>query len=369
MIAYLKKAIEQKAGFPLDSVSACRKLEKILYANGLLVSYSTLNRLFSENRLPSKSRTETLNLLSRFAGYPGFQQFEREQLNLSIQQEAYLSNELTIKALLFNNDFKTAIDLYVDVLREFPEFMPEISNVIGNSIYNDAKFKPQHLQYLLNRERTPPYFMESFVLEDDLNGLYTWSINNLDYRFKFEAEKSTFASLFQKRKEYLQGNFPDLNYPETHNLNYHLLSRFYELELLEKHFRQSAPLKEFVHERTHTILDALSASNCEHHKLAFVGRWCRALLYTRTYPYLKDHLRWKECCLVAFFVNYENLEFKAPIFTSLQLNFPDKLPFEFYWNNRWETARLESELILALRFQKKLTINRYKKALNFKISI
>ena len=47
MLDSLKKALEQKIGLKLESVKACRKLEKILLEEGIYLSDTTLTRIFS----------------------------------------------------------------------------------------------------------------------------------------------------------------------------------------------------------------------------------------------------------------------------------------------------------------------------------
>ena len=135
MIPFLKKALEKKVGFQLNTVSAYRKLEKILYAAGIQVSYSTLNRMFSDETKSINPRLETLNLLSRFLGFISFEELENQHLSTSKRDELYLANEFAIKSLLLNDEFRTAIDIYLDIMDEFREYHPEITQVIGNSFF------------------------------------------------------------------------------------------------------------------------------------------------------------------------------------------------------------------------------------------
>ena len=369
MIPFLKKALEKKVGFQLNTVSAYRKLEKILYAAGIQVSYSTLNRMFSDETKSINPRLETLNLLSRFLGFISFEELENQHLSTSKRDELYLANEFAIKSLLLNDEFRTAIDIYLDIMDEFREYHPEITQVIGNSFFRDTEFKANDLEYLLSRERIAPYFLEHYVREDDLNGFYAWSIQNMEFRSEFDEEKVIFKNLYLKRKDYLKGNYSDLEKLDYQHLNFHLQSRYFELELMEQHFKKAADLTDFVRERTETILDIVKTKEKDHDKLVLMGRWCRALLYTKSYVCLKDHQSWKDNCYRAFCCNYENLEYKAPIYTFLKLNFNFSLPLDFYWKNRWETSKIESELILSIGFQNDRAINSYKKVLKINYPI
>ena len=82
----LKGALEQKIGFEINSIAACRRLEVLLINKGHYVSYTTLSRIFGLAKINTHARPSTLDELARYLGYTDYGSFleinnEREESN------------------------------------------------------------------------------------------------------------------------------------------------------------------------------------------------------------------------------------------------------------------------------------------------
>ena len=162
MFYNLRKALEQKVGFELDSVRAFRRLEVLLYEKRVAVSYSTLNRIFNPN-YQVNPRNETLDLLSNFLGFKNFKVFELEHQNKIIKDELYFEKELELNSYLLNNDFDSAIDLYLDCQKSNQLLFQNFTQILGQIIFNRTDFDQNLLQKIIKKETRPPYFLEYFV--------------------------------------------------------------------------------------------------------------------------------------------------------------------------------------------------------------
>ncbi len=367
MIGYLKKELEKKAGFRLDTVSAFRKFEKILYANGIQVSYSTLNRLFSETNTTIKPRVETLNLLSKYLGYRDFDDLEFSTFSEIKKDELYFKYELELKSLLLNKEYKTAIDLYLELRNELGSYHTDFTQIMGKAIFNNVDFDHSNLAYLLEKEVKAPFFLEYFVNEDDIRGHYRNALQNMDFQSENPLEKELFKSFYLCRKNLLNQKLfelPEVNYL---HINYHLQARYFELLLLNKFIVTKTGLENFVLEMTEKVIELLNKYNNGLAKLVITGRWCRALCYTGTYGILCYSDDWKQQCINSFMDSHENIEFKAPIYAFLKLNYGLNLPLDFYKTNRWENALVESEMIISMALKNEKAVRKFQKLLNIKL--
>lgn len=367
MVQHLKKALEQKTGFPLNTVSSFRRMEKLLYANGIQVSYSTLNRLFSDNKPSVTPRMETLNLLSRYLGFGSFDEFEYFSFSRIRQDELYFKTEFEIKSLLLNDDYISAIDYYLDFGSSLHEYHADLAQIIGKSIFNAEIFQAKALEYLLSKEKNAPFFLEFFVSEDDLMGHYRHALLNMEYQSEFKEEKELFKSLYLNRKDLLNGTLLELPEIDHKNINYHLQARYFELLLLNKYNSSRDNIEDYVMELTEQVLALTAAYNNTLATLVIVGRFCRALCYTNSYNCLKNHEKWRLECIRAFNSFHENVEYKAPIYAVLKLCHELNLSLDFYKHNRWENALVESELIISLALSNTKAVKKYRDFLKIKM--
>lgn len=358
----LRKLLEEKVGFELTTVKSFRKLEKLLYAESIAVSYSTLNRMFNP-AYQVQPRIETLNLLSRYLGFSDYKHFEEERNNESIKDELYFAKELELKAYILNNDFESAVSLYQDCLQYDEKLYTGLTQVLGLALFNTPDFDIKKLEYLLTQQAAPPYFMEYFVYEDDYYGHYQKALTEIDYDNHDAGSKSVFKTLFTQRKKILSGEKIDFNEFQIQEDNYHLQSRFFELKLYHLLSRGEA-VADYIMQTTHYIIRYFNESKDWYRSLFYVGRWCRALVYTHQFPLTKDIDTWPLVCLSVFYSPLDNIEFKAPVFAYLKLAEQEQLPFYFYKKNQWENAILESQLLMSLGLGNKKAAAVYSKKLN-----
>lgn len=367
MVQHLKKALEQKIGFPLDTVSSFRRMERLLYTNGIQVSYSTLNRLFSDNKPSVTPRRETLNLLSRYLGYGSFDEFEYFSFSRIRQEELYFKTEFEIKSLLLNQDYISAIDYYLDFGPSLNEYHADLAQIIGKSIFNAENFQAKTLEYLLSREKNAPFFLEFFVSEDDLKGHYRFALLNMDYESEYKEEKEIFKSLYFARKDLLNGKVRDLPQIDFNKVNYHLQARYFELQLLHEYITNKDNIENYIQELAEKVLALTAVYNNTLATLVIVGRFCRALCYINSFHCLKNHEKWRLECITAFNSFHENVEFKAPVYAVLKLCYEMNLPLDFYKHNRWENAIVESELIISLALSNIKAVKRYQNLMDIKL--
>lgn len=342
----LKKALEEEVGYDLNTVKACRKLEKLLYAKNIHVSYSTLNRMFNP-AYQSQPRAETLNLLSQFLSYSSYHDFEDSAHEKAVKDELYFSKELEIKAYLLNNDYKSAIDLYLESFDYDENLYTGLTQILGNALFNTKNFDQKKLEYLLHQQASPPYFLEYFVYEDDLFGHYQQSLNSVTSSNTTQQDNQLFYSLFKQRKSILKGDKINFEELDTLPLNYHLRSRYFELKLYHL-LKTNQPVDDYIYETSQFIIDLYENNKDSYRNLFYVGRWCRALIYSHQFHLLQPLEAWIALCTTAFYSPVDNIEFKAPIYSFLKLVKNLQLPLDFYKLNRWENAVVESQYILSI---------------------
>ena len=362
MFYNLRKALEEKIGFELNTVKACRKLEKVLYAENIHVSYSTLNRMFNP-AYQSQPRKETLNLLSQFLKYTSYDHFEDKTNEKAVIDELYFSKELEIKAYLLNNDFKSAIDLYLESFHYDENLYTGLTQILGHALFNSKDFDRKQLVYLLHNQASPPYFLEYFVYEDDLYGHYQQSLDEIANSEGNHKENQLFNTLFKQRKNILKGEKVDFVELNTQPLNYHLHSRYFELKLY--HLLQTGqPTHDYIRQTTQFIIDLYNKKKDYYRNLFYVGRWCRALVYSHQFHLLQPLEAWNTLCMSAFYFPVDNIEFKAPIYSFLKLVKNLQLPLDFYKLNRWENAVVESQYILSIGLGNQKARTAFSKKLN-----
>jgi hypothetical protein len=360
MIDKLKTSIEQKVGFQIDSVRACRKLEQILYNRGFFVSYTTISRIFSVAKIVSSPRDETLNLLSKFLGYESFIHFSEVKSKLDEMESEYVRHVLKLKSLLLLGQYYEAIDEIDQIKKIAPSKYLYHSQFLGKSIFGNHQRDEKLISYLLNKDFGNLNFQEFFVFEDDPYGHFTWALEHINSTNK-SSDRELFENLFILRKNLLNGKKPKSKIEIGNNAHYHLQSRFFEIEILknEPEFKLDELLSE--------IIEIVRKLDDNEAKLAYVGRACRGIVYTNNYGICAKNDSWKEVCLSTFNCPIINLEFKAPIYTFLKKAYYETLALDFFINNNWENAIVESQLIISMAFDDIPVIKNYSKFLGIKL--
>jgi hypothetical protein len=360
-LTQLKSALEQHVDFQINSIAACRRLEQLLIKQGHYVSYTTLSRIFSLAKINTHARSSTLDELTRYLGYNDYDSFlevndEREESNRK-KMEALLE----VESLFLANNERAAIRRLMKIKSETPKVFAYTSQFVGNYLFGSQKEHSQALEELLQYEHYTLDFLQLFVFEDDPYGHYANLLNQLAKRQSNNLELLQFSELFKQRKE-LMLSTKKMN-PLFHKqdlTHFHLKSRSLELELLANIHSNKSILIE-----TDTILQLIIDWKEADFALAYVGRWCRGLIYTNRYEVLKYHLAWKEQCISLLQIQEVNKEFQAPIYTFLALTHGYHGSLAFMYKGDWENAKLESKLLLSLAFQQHDAFKIYKRLLGY----
>ena len=339
----LKNYLETKVGFSISTVSACRRLEKILYDASFFVSYSSLSRIFLPEKQKHETRISTLDVLSNFLSYVGYEQFcnhikhENSTLMLGsrLKVESYLQQEKGLQLVDYLNElyYKNS-DMLLDLF-ELPL----------NYFFETVRYPNETMDYFLSRKDLSLHFFKHFVLEDDNYDHYQNALASLSKIYIDSMELYYFNLLYTGRKELLKGNnFSKINsFAFDFSHHYHLNSRYLEIQLFRSNHSES-----FIIDKTNEIL--FNLSNPEHPDLplAYVGRWCRGLIYTNQYLVLRNHLVWKSKCKEFMTMSYVNKEFHSVIYAFLVLTYGYEGPAYFIRSNSWTSSKIESNMLLCL---------------------
>ena len=357
MVNKLKTALEQKAGLKLDSLKACRKMEKMLYERGFFVSYTTLSRIFSVARISAQPRGETLNLLSKFLGFDSFDAYLEYELTSGEASEAFIRKSLELKSHLLLGNFTDAID-GIDSLKALnPEKSQLFNQYLCNKVFGTENRDTDLIKYLLNKDFSNGNLQNYFVYEDDPFGHFQWSLENVGNNKEKSPDRLCFEELFKCRKKIIQGHKSTALPQVDENLHFELHSRYLELLILKCRSQ-----KDLIKVLESVIFSAVLNSE-ETCKLSYAGRACRGLLYLKKIGFLKKMERWRLFCLEAFGMAQQNLELKAPIFAMLKIVYGENLPLDFFAAYHSENTLIESQMFLSMAFDEQEAVENYKKYL------
>lgn len=339
----LKNYIEKKVGFSISSVSSCRRLEKILYKGSFFVSYSSLSRIFLPEKQKHETRISTLDILSNFLGYYDYEQF-RTHINHE-HSTFMLSARLEVASFLQQEKGRQLVDYLNELYIEKSEAMSDLFELPLNYFFDSKHYPKAIMDYFLIHKDLSLHFFKHFVLEDDNYGHYQRTLSSLSRIYNDSMELYYFNLLYTGRKELLKGNnfnkIDSFAFDFSHH--YHLNSRYLEIQLFRSNHSES-----FIIDKTNEIL--FNLSNPEHPDLplAYVGRWCRGLIYTNQYLVLRNHLVWKSKCKEFMTMSYVNKEFHSVIYAFLVLTYGYEGPAYFIWSNSWTSSKVESHMLLCL---------------------
>jgi hypothetical protein len=356
----LKGALEQKIGFEINSIASCRRLEALLINKGHYVSYTTLSRIFGLAKINTHARPSTLDELTRYLGYTDYSSFleinnEREESNRK-KMEALLS----VESLFLADNERGAIRQLMKLKREQPKAFGYTSQFAGNYLFGSQKEHSLAFQELLQHQDYALDLLQLFVFEDDPYGHYAKLLKQLSIQQSTNLELSQFSELFGQRKALLVGHKKQLTFRTQDVSHFHLKSRSLELELLTK-----SVSKDEIQHNTDYIIHEIRLENDVEKAFAYVGRWCRGLIYTEQYHLLQDHIAWREQCLALLEIREINKEFQAVIYTFLALTYGYHGSLAFMYNGEWENAKLESKLLLSLAFKQHDAFKIYKRLLGY----
>jgi hypothetical protein len=356
----LKAALEQKIGFEINSIASCRRLETLLINKGHYVSYTTLSRIFGLAKINTLARPSTLDELTRYLGYTDYSHFleinnEREASNRK-KMEALLS----IESLFLSGDELGAIRQLMKFKREEPKVFGYTSQFVGNYLFGSPKEHSLAFQELLQYQDYTLDLLQLFVFEDDPYGHYSKLLKQLSIQQSTNLELSQFSELFVQRKMLLHGNKKQVAFRSQDFSHFHLKSRSLELELMA-----TTLTKKEIDYHTEFIIHEIRLDNNAEKSFAYVGRWCRGLIYSQQYQHLQEHATWKEQCIALLQIREVNKEFQAIIYTFLALTYGYHGSLAFVYNGEWENAKLESKLLLSLAFKQHDAFKIYKRLLGY----
>lgn len=356
----LKSALEQHVGFQINSIAACRRLEQLLIKQGYYVSYTTLSRIFGLAKINTNARPSTLDELVALLGYEDYSSFLEIQNQLASFRRLNLENQLVIEVLLGSGKERAAIDHLLSLHENYPTLYKLQSQTLALHLFGKEKPSTDGVDYLLSHKDLSYELFQFFVFEDDPYDHYQHALTKLIKLHQSSEDLLVFQNVFTMRKDILKGNKLLAN-PSIHqSAHYHLISRTFELELL-----QNKVPRKTIRSRTDEILHRITDWKEADFALAFVGRWCRGLIYTEQYHLLQDHITWKEQCIALLQIQEINKEFQAVIYTFLALTYGYHGSLAFIYNGEWENAKLESKLLLSLAFKQHDAFKIYKRLLGY----
>jgi len=360
-ILSLKSHIERKIGFRIDSISGCRRLEALMKSNGIYVSYTTLSRILGLAKISANPRIGTLNELSLFIGFEDYYSFcnfykENEDFN-----RIKLISGLELDVLLKNNEEKKAIDSWIKMKDEYPSVFAYNSQFICRHLFGRPERIDENIDYLLSHDEIALEILQLFVYEDDPYGHYDITLKRLVQSNKSLDELEVFYNLFHARKTILKGNKSKINLHINDNLHFHLISRFYEIELLLKKLSD----KEII-ERTNRIISLVQIENDSDKSFAYIGRWCRGLIMTDKNNLLENNSAWKQKCLLLVEKKDGNMEFQVIIYCFLILTYKVSSSLDFMQRGQWGNAKIESNLMFSKAFGKTEAHQFFKEVLGYK---
>lgn len=356
----LKSKLEIQIGFRIDSIASCRRLEQLLYDKGFFVSYTTLSRMFGLASISSKARSSTFDVLTNFLGFDNYHQFDlafSEKENVNREKVA---SGLELEALLIRNEPIKAIDYLISLKKTFPSVFLYNSQIVCKYLFGHVNSSKKNIDYLLSFEDSSLEILQFFVYEDDPFGHYGAALKRLYNQKNESSELLLFGQLFHARKDVLKGSKKKFHYKPSSLSNFHLSSRALEINLLTNQIKRNG-----IIQQSEEILFLLSNEKNLEVAFAYVGRWCRGLIYTEKYLLLTHHSAWKEQCIALIQTKEINKEFQAIIYTFLTLTYGYIPSLDFMFQNNWENAKIESQLLLSLAFKNKTAFETYKKSLGY----
>lgn len=169
-IKLLREAVEEKYACPLKTTTDFEELSgKIsLVLNNVTVSASTLKRMWSYVNDSHKTRTHTLNILSRYVGYENFKTFVKEMKSSIKFNSSFFSADQVV-----SSELETGTELMIGWapdrllrLRYLGDSLYEVLEAANSKLMAGDRFMtgsllkeyPLYLPYIIrNGVKTPPF--------------------------------------------------------------------------------------------------------------------------------------------------------------------------------------------------------------------
>jgi hypothetical protein len=360
-IYFIKSALEKKVGFRVDTISACRKLERILKMEGTYVSYTTLSRIFGIASFSSQARESTLNELSRFLGFEDAAHLITHHNDQNALNQVKIASRLELEALLLQQQGVKAIDYLMSLKTDYPSVFRYNSQFVCKYLFDKTDRSSYDIQHLLSYTESTFEILQHFVYEDDPHAHFSRTLAELSKLKTQDHDLYVFYQLFDTRKKLLRGERIEEDLADLPLVHYHSESRMDEINLLSRRLSMQK-----ITERTEEILNEISHSNDLDEQFARIGRWCRGLLLTSNEQVLKSNASWKAKCIELIHRNVFNIEFQVIISVFLMRVYHYEPPLNFMFKSTWENAKIESQMLLALGFNKSGAFNTFKGFLGYK---
>jgi hypothetical protein len=359
-IYYIKSALEKKVGFRIDTISACRRLERMLQVEGIYVSYTTLSRIFGIASITSQARHATLNELSRFLGFNGAEQLQLHHNDQNALNQVKISSRLELEALMLRQQGVQAIDYLMTLKSDHPSVFRYNSQFVCKYLFDKTDHSTSDIKHLLSYTDSTFEILQHFVYEDDPHALFSKTLAELSALKSKDENITVFHRLFETRKKLLRGECIKTDLADLPLHHYHSVSRMDEIKLLSRHFSTTK-----IKDRTAEILNEISLSNDMDEQFARIGRWCRGLLLSSNEHLLKTNAAWKSKCIELIHLNVFNIEFQVIISVFLMRVYHYEPPLGFMFKSTWENAKIESQMLLALGFNKSSAFYTFKGFLGY----
>jgi hypothetical protein len=360
VITQLKAEIENKIGFRLDSIAACRRFEQTLINQNLYVSYTTLSRIFGLAFISANPRSSTLDELVHFLGYQDYNSFIQTHSEKEALNRTNIESQLVLDSMLLSGNEINAVEHLLELRETSPAIYKIQTQTLASHFFGNKIPAKEGIRHLIDIEPLSIELLQFFVFEDDPFGHYENTLKKVHERNGSNHNLSLFHQLFSFRKNVLKGN-KKLTLEEIHpNSHYHLISRSFELDILINKLCETKIIN-----RTEEILCRINEWKDVDMPLSYVGRWCRGLIYSNKHSILKDHWKWKQQCINLLKIQEINKEFQAVIYSFLVLTYGHYDSLDFMFKGNWENAKLESKLMLSLAFNKTEAFKNYKRVLGY----
>ena len=163
----LLRCICVKIGFPIRTKLDCRKVSQLIHDSQLpTISESTIYRLFLWNGKNNTPYIHTLDILSRFCGFPSWSKFELHQQELDTFAQGYgriQINGTPIKSLIeicIHTDKLKPLYSYAEQFPKDVDFDKKI--MLGQEIFKSLISNPNENLKFFKNFHTLPIIRESF---------------------------------------------------------------------------------------------------------------------------------------------------------------------------------------------------------------
>jgi hypothetical protein len=295
-ISLLVRKIKAHTGISGDTFQQCRQITDKMADDGYFLSAHTLGRLFGIIQPPRKTYISTLNELSRYLGYIGWDHFIQScspQPNKFVHADGLPDTGFLVLAetrhALHQKKYRNLGTLMDRIVTDHPVYKWSVIDEIGffaRKHFQDAPLFKFLAEHPVGRDM----YYRSFVDEDDSNGYFSHYLQRYFLPTSTYEGDIIFATSFLATK---------MNYTRTLDLSimpeikraftlpdflgkdpndYHIISRYIEFSILN-HGNKKA-----VSKLVDDVL-TLEAHFTPHSYSFIIGRMLRAL-------YFKDHVGW-----------------------------------------------------------------------------